>query len=113
MKLVLAAAALALATPALAQTAPPKATPGAAAPSAGQPAMVMAEGAGVVKSVNAQTNTVTIEHDPIPALNWPAMTMAFKAAQPDLLTGVSAGQQVKFQLMQMGDGTTLTAIQKK
>lgn len=108
MKTFALVAALAFAEPALAQTGTPT-----AAPAAAQPAMVMAEGSGVVKSVNAKANTVTIEHDPIPALNWPAMTMAFKAAQPGLLSGVSAGQQVKFQLMQMSDGTTLTAIQKK
>jgi Cu(I)/Ag(I) efflux system protein CusF len=110
VKTLVIVAALALAGPALAQSGAVKPILAAAA---APPAMVMAEGSGVVKSVNAKADTVTIEHGPIAALNWPAMTMAFKAAEPGLLTGVSAGQQVKFQLMQVGDGTTLTAIQKK
>lgn len=74
-------------------------------------AMVMAEGQGVVKALDAKTGAVTIRHGPIAALNWPAMTMAFKAAPPSLLQGVKVGQSVKFKLMQMGGSTTLTAIE--
>jgi Cu(I)/Ag(I) efflux system protein CusF len=57
-----------------------------------------AEGLGVVRAVNTQQGTVTVAHEPIPALGWPAMTMAFTARSADLLNGVSVGQRVHFVL---------------
>lgn len=76
-------------------------------------AMVMAEGEGVVKSVDAKAGTVTIQHARIAALKWPAMTMPFKAAPPSILQTVKAGQAVRFKLMQMNGATTVTTIQPK
>ena len=101
------AAVLALAAPGIALAAA-NATAGA-----DHASMVMANGVGVVKSVDAKAGTVVIQHDPIAALNWPAMTMPFKADSPDVLKGVKAGQAVNFQLMQMGNVTTVTSIQPK
>ena len=75
-----------------------------------QSAMTTADGAGVVKAVDLGAGTVTIQHGPIAALKWPAMAMTFKANPPSVLHGVSAGQSVKFKLMQMGGATELTAI---
>ncbi len=98
------AAILALAAPAMSHAA------GAAADHS---SMVMANGTGVVKSVDAKANTVVLQHDPIPALKWPAMTMQFKGDTPDVLKNVKAGQKVDFQLMQMGTVTTVTSIQAK
>jgi Cu(I)/Ag(I) efflux system protein CusF len=73
--------------------------------------MTTAQGAGVVKGVDPKGGTVTIQHGPIAALNWPAMTMTFKANPASLLKDISVGQSVKFKLMKMGGATTLTAIQ--
>lgn len=78
-----------------------------------QGAMVMADGEGVVKAVDPNAGSVTIQHGPIAALKWPAMTMTFKASNPALLQNVSAGQSVRFKLMQMGGEVTLTAIAPK
>ncbi|MHB8529229.1 MAG: copper-binding protein [Caulobacteraceae bacterium] len=75
--------------------------------------MTMADGAGVVKAVDPKAGTVTIQHGPIAALEWPAMTMTFKATRPALLRGVSVGQSVTFQLMRMGGAVQLTAIAPK
>ena len=50
------------------------------------------EGTGVVKKIDAKTGSVTIAHDPIKALNWPAMTMPFKVADKALLAKVAAGE---------------------
>ena len=72
--------------------------------------MTTADGQGVVKAIDAKAGTVTIQHGPIAALKWPAMTMAFKADPPSLLGSVSVGQTVFFQLMQMGGSTTVTSI---
>lgn len=111
MRLLLAAAlALTTAGTAFAQTGG-TATPDAHA--ADHAAMVVADGEGVVKSVDAKAGTVTLQHAPIPALKWPAMTMPFKASPPSILQSVKIGQAVRFKLMQMNGATTVTAIQPK
>src|SRR5699024_10921303 len=61
-----------------------------------QDAQVSAKGMGVVKAVDTAQGTVTIKHQAIAALHWPAMTMTFKAAKPELLEGVKAGEKVRF-----------------
>lgn len=83
---------LGLAGAALAQGAPPAQAP---VQTAGPAA---AEGTGVVRALNAKAGTITLDHDAIPSLGWPAMTMTFKAADPALLRGVAPGQRVRFQL---------------
>lgn len=110
-----AAAAFFLAAPAVATAANDAAnTPGMGAHhSSENAAMTTADGAGIVTAVDAKAGTVTIHHGPIAKLNWPAMTMAFKATPSSLLQSVKVGQSVKFQLMQMGGETTLTSIQPK
>ena len=116
MKLFLAAAmALAVASPALADPAGNMANmPGMAVGQGAAPAsMTTADGAGVVKGVDARKGTVTIQHGPISGLNWPAMTMTFKASPPALLQGVAVGESVKFKLTKMAGGVQLTAIQPK
>ena len=114
-RFLVAAAALALATPALAEPAVAMAhTPAMAGDQgAAHAGMTMADGTGVVKAVDAKKGTVTIQHSPIAALSWPAMTMAFRANPPSLLRGVTVGQAVKFRLMKMASGIQLTAIQPK
>ena len=102
------AAVMALAAPAFAHAADANATA-----AVDHSNMVMANGVGVVKSVDLKANTVVIQHDPIAALNWPAMTMPFKAETPNVLKDVKAGQAVNFQVMQMGSATTVTSIQPK
>lgn len=69
-----------------------------------------AEGTGVVRAVNAQEGTVTLAHEPIPALGWPAMTMAFRAQSAGLLNGVSVGQRVHFVLANENGRPVLTEI---
>ena len=73
MKLILAAAvALAVATPALAQSGGDMNNMSGMT-GTDQSSMTMADGAGVVKAVDPQAGTVTIQHGPIAALKWPAM----------------------------------------
>jgi Cu(I)/Ag(I) efflux system protein CusF len=49
----------------------------------------------VIKKLDPKAGSLSLQHGPIPALNWPSMTMAFKA-DPALLTGVKVGQKVSF-----------------
>ena len=65
---------------------------------AAAPAAASVEGVGVVKKVDAKAGTVTIDHDPIKALNWPAMTMPFKVADKALLSQMKVGAKIRFQL---------------
>lgn len=70
-----------------------------------------AQGAGVIKKLDAKGGSVTLQHGPIAALSWPAMTMAFKA-DPALLKGLKMGQQVNFTL-KTGGTPEVVAIQPK
>lgn len=103
MKLAVAAAvaAFALAGGAAAQ---PHDHAGHAAPAAA----AAVSGAGVVKGIDAGAGTVTIAHEPIKALGWPAMTMPFKVSDPALLKAAGVGDKVTFQLM----GQQIVALKK-
>ena len=85
MKLVLAAiVTLAAGAPAFAQPAGDMSgMPGMAG---SQASMTAADGSGVVTAIDAKAGTVTLHHGPIAKLSWPAMTMAFKASPPSLLS---------------------------
>ena len=69
------------------------------------------EVAGVV-SEPAAAGMITLEHEPVPALKWPAMTMPFRLARPDLARGLKAGERVRFRFRQQGDDAILTAIER-
>lgn len=53
--------------------------------------------------------TLTIDHGPVPALEWPAMTMGF-AATPEQAGQVAVGQQVDFEFEMRGNKATITSI---
>jgi Cu(I)/Ag(I) efflux system protein CusF len=61
------------------------------------------QGTGVVKAVDAREGTVTIAHQSIKALGWPAMTMAFKVTNPVLLDKAAVGRKVQFTLVSTSD----------
>ncbi|MCX7587787.1 copper-binding protein [Phenylobacterium sp. 58.2.17] len=91
MKILLATAAvLAIGGPALAQQHDMGAMAGM-----DMKAPAGAQGAGVIKALDLKAGSVTLQHGPIAALKWPAMTMAFKA-DPSLLKTVKVGQKVTF-----------------
>ncbi len=80
---------------------------------AGTSSMTMGSGVGVVKAIDPRAGTVTIQHGPIAALGWPAMTMAFKARSAALLEGLAVGQSVNFQIMRTGAVVQLTAVARR
>ena len=74
---------------------------------------VMAKGTGTVTAIDKATGMITLDHGPIDALKWPAMTMEFKATPATLLDTVKVGDKVTFDL-KMIDGTgEVTAIQPR
>ena len=58
----------------------------------------VATGKGVLKRIDAAAGIANIEHEAIPALKWPSMTMDFKVADKRQLATLKAGQTVSFGL---------------
>lgn len=75
------------------------------------PDMKAAQATGTVTAVDAKAGTVTISHNPIAALNWPAMTMPFKVNPVALIKSVKVGQKIRFTVMTGGASPEVTAIQ--
>ena len=59
----------------------------------------IAQGKGTVVTVDATAGIVNLNHEPIPALKWPAMTMDFKVTDRKLLAGLKPGQSIVFALI--------------
>jgi len=76
------------------------------------PTAKMAKGTGKVTAVDKAAGTITLDHGPIAEANWPAMTMAFKAA-PALIDSVKVGDEVNFELKLDGNAGEVTAITKQ
>ena len=67
---------------------------------------------GTVTAVDAEAGTITIDHGPAAAVEWPAMTMAFQADEA-LRRQVAVGDEVTFRF-EMSDGRSkITSISKK
>lgn len=62
-----------------------------------QPAAPEVWGEGVVDAVKEDGRVLTVTHDPIPALGWPAMTMDFTVA-PAPATVPAVGERIRFAL---------------
>ncbi|MFZ2162775.1 MAG: efflux RND transporter periplasmic adaptor subunit [Sideroxyarcus sp.] len=58
---------------------------------------------GTLEAIN-NDGTVSITHDPIPALKWPAMTMDFALANPSLVAKIKPGSAVSFEIVERGQG---------
>jgi Cu(I)/Ag(I) efflux system membrane fusion protein len=67
-------------------------------------------GHGFVTKVNAGRGELEMKHDPIPALQWPAMVMPFEVSDPALLQGLKQGQEVNFDLAKEGEGFVVVGI---
>jgi len=72
----------------------------------------MAKGHGTVTAIDKTAGTITLDHGPIPEANWPAMTMAFKAA-PAISDAAKVGDKVDFDVTLVGSAGEVTAIHKK
>jgi Cu(I)/Ag(I) efflux system membrane fusion protein len=55
-------------------------------------------GVGRITGMNADKGRVELEHEAIPSLKWPKMTMEFAVANPDVLARVKRGDSVEFEL---------------
>lgn len=73
------------------------------------PMATTASAMGTVKSIDTASGKITIDHGAVASLQWPAMTMGFKAT-PDQLASVQAGQKVEFEFVSKGMDATITRI---
>jgi Cu(I)/Ag(I) efflux system membrane fusion protein len=70
-------------------------------------------GTGEITHVDAAKNELEMAHDPIPAIEWPAMTMGFEVKDPALLKGLQKGQKVEFDLAKEGEGYVVVGIRPR
>ncbi|HVI32028.1 efflux RND transporter periplasmic adaptor subunit [Phenylobacterium sp.] len=100
--------------------APPKAqapaTPGKAPaghihePAPARTPAVLHRSQGRVEQVSA--GSVTLSHDPIASLGWPAMTMAFPLARPGLAAGLQPGDRIAFSVEETAQGPLVRELSK-
>jgi Cu/Ag efflux protein CusF len=62
------------------------------------PAPAQGSGVGVVHALDADKRMVNLTHEPMPELDWPAMTMDLGVTKRVDLSGVKAGDKVKFKV---------------
>ncbi|WP_333850692.1 copper-binding protein [Leclercia sp.] len=72
------------------------------------PATPQWQGQGVIRAIDARA--LVIEHDAIPALKWPAMTMPFAFSADVDLSAVKPGDRVTFTLVRAGDGFQIISL---
>lgn len=59
---------------------------------------------GSFEDFDAETGSVMLSHEAIPALKWPSMTMEFGLESPDLVHGLVSGTPIRFRFEERGPG---------
>ncbi|MEC4722265.1 copper-binding protein [Noviherbaspirillum sp. CPCC 100848] len=63
-----------------------------------------------VKSADAAKGTVTLSHEPIKSLKWPAMTMGFSVKDKALFEKLSPGNKVQVEFVKQGSEYVVTSV---
>ncbi|WP_339929639.1 efflux RND transporter periplasmic adaptor subunit [uncultured Brevundimonas sp.] len=66
---------------------------------------------GQVQAIDGRS--ITLAHGPVPALQWPAMTMTFTVADAVPLSGISTGNQVDFGFDMVGGKATIRSLTRR
>ena len=56
--------------------------------------------------------SITLNHAPVPALEWPSMVMPFALADASLVEGLEPGDDVEFTFSQHDTGPRIESIRK-
>lgn len=64
----------------------------------------------VVKNVDAASGKVTLAHEPVKSLNWPAMTMAFAVKDKALLEKLTVGNKVDVEFKKQDRDYVITKV---
>jgi membrane fusion protein, copper/silver efflux system len=67
---------------------------------------------GTGKVAELARDEITLAHGPIPSLDWPPMTMAFKLPDARAARGLEPGDAVQFSFRQQGDDFVIERIRK-
>ena len=65
---------------------------------------------GVVKGTDPANGKVTLAHEAIKSLNWPAMTMNFAVKDKSLFDKLTVGKKVEVELVKQGPGYAIVAV---
>ncbi len=65
---------------------------------------------GTITALDPATSKVTIDHGPVPELQWPAMNMGF-GATPAQVAQLEVGQRVQFDFEMAGNQATITRVE--
>jgi len=65
---------------------------------------------GVIKKIEPAASRITLHHEPIAALGWPAMTMPFNVKDKKILAALKPDQKVEFDFVQQGSAAVITAF---
>lgn len=68
---------------------------------------------GTVTAIDAAAGTISLDHQAIPAISWPAMSMQFRAEDPAILAGIAVGDHVTFELKNASETSVITMVQKQ
>jgi len=67
---------------------------------------------GEVTKIDRVQIRLTLKHGEIKALDMPAMTMAWRVADPKLLDGLAVGDRVRFTAAKVNGNYTVTSLSK-
>lgn len=67
---------------------------------------------GEIKKIDTAAGKITLKHGPIEKLEMPGMTMVFQLKDKALLSGLSVGDMVLFDVERTGGAMTVTDIKK-
>jgi Cu(I)/Ag(I) efflux system protein CusF len=65
---------------------------------------------GVVKQIDVTAGKVTIAHEAIAGLNWPAMTMSFSVKDKALFDKLAVDRKVRFTVAKQGAAYVVTSV---
>jgi len=66
--------------------------------------------AGTVRTVMAAEHKLRLQHDPIPELDWPSMTMNFRVRETVAIDQLEAGQAIHFVMVKDGDAWVIDQV---
>ena len=71
-----------------------------------------AKATGTVRKIKQNGGSVTIAHGAVPELEWPPMTMDFKATS-EQLQGLKEGDEIEFEFTSEGMNSIITSIKQR
>jgi Cu(I)/Ag(I) efflux system membrane fusion protein len=72
--------------------------------------VVRATAMAIVREIDAAERSLMLEHEPIEAWSWPAMTMAFEVDEAVSLEGIETGESVEIEIEARGTSYVVTRL---